>query len=316
MKKRRGTEQGYTPYSGSKKMKKEIKKISFLLDKKDDLTATNRQELERKLRALTLQLTELEQGRRAAKLKDKYKYVRFVEQKKAARKLNQIKRDISALTPSSPEYARKSLELRRYEIAKTYISAFPQDAKYVALFPAGQEAEVQDMSHSDVARDTKLKKTDLIRMRVWDLCKVAVEEGRGDTLVLHTRDLKDNKSEDSADVTDLESLEPPAPSFSGNQKDTKFKKKKSSSILDSQKGPLPQPMEIADDFFLSADTENPVSFSDHTGEVEAKEVVKKLSQNNVSPEPPLQKKHKKSKVDDDSRLSSAVVKERKKKVKQ
>ena len=160
-----------------------------------------------------------------------------------------------------------SSELQHYQIALTYINAFPKDAKYVALFPSGQAADILDINHNSDG-DKKPRKTDQIRFKAWNLCKAAVEEGRSETLVLHASDLEEKPGPDIKDDDNQDSKPrtsgPRAKSVEKSTAnmyipDIKERRRKTTTKIDHQKRPQAQTMQEVDDFFLSADTDAPTT---------------------------------------------------------
>ena len=79
-------------------------------------------------------------AREKGKYADKYKYVRFVEQKKVLRKMRQLQKELLKGDISSRDKIEASLSELRKDLM--YIEKFPGNEKYISLFPSeGQLSE-------------------------------------------------------------------------------------------------------------------------------------------------------------------------------
>ncbi|EEB05548.1 rRNA processing protein [Schizosaccharomyces japonicus yFS275] len=126
-------------------LKKKIRDSERLL-KRENLPANVRVEHERAIVGLKEQLISTQTKLKEAKLLDKYRRVRFIEFKKASKRMKQVQKQLDAET--DPE-KRKELTLRRhkYEVDLKYIKEFPSLKKYISLYI------------EDTTKETKEKRT-------------------------------------------------------------------------------------------------------------------------------------------------------------
>lgn len=122
--------------AGSGKIKKKIRDIERLL-KKDNLAANVRVDNERSLKALKVQLGNVEQQSKSKQIARKYHMVRFFERKKAVRQLKQARKAYEeAKTTQDRKTTKKARTvLKHKEIDVAYAFMFPKDQKYISLFP-------------------------------------------------------------------------------------------------------------------------------------------------------------------------------------
>ncbi|TPX71435.1 hypothetical protein SpCBS45565_g01010 [Spizellomyces sp. 'palustris'] len=149
-------------------LRKHIRDAQRLL-KRDSLPATQQQELERKIKALKIQIEERARASREEKLWSKYKYIRFVEQKKCTRKLKALR------TQLSTQDTKDTTALHEAETNLAYTLHYPVDLKYISLFP---KEGMQDPV------------TDARRKKIWEVVSGRVRnEGFGKGEVLRARDV-------------------------------------------------------------------------------------------------------------------------------
>ena len=97
--------------------------------KRPSLNASLKTNLERRVRALELELKSASEQSASEKLQSKYKYVKFVERKKIERKLAQSQKEL-ALDSQNQELQNHIADL---ELQRAYIDHYPMDLKYISL---------------------------------------------------------------------------------------------------------------------------------------------------------------------------------------
>lgn len=121
---------------GAAKVKKKIRDIERLL-KKDKLPADVRNENERALKALKVDLDKTQSQLKTQKIAKKYHMVRFFERKKAIRKLKQARKtfDEVSKTEVKKDIKKARKVLKHCEVDVAYVVLFPKDEKYISLYP-------------------------------------------------------------------------------------------------------------------------------------------------------------------------------------
>ncbi|SCV02461.1 LAME_0H01046g1_1 [Lachancea meyersii CBS 8951] len=116
--------------SGSNKIKKKIRDIERLLQKKKDvLPDTILIEKERSLEALRFELKNAELRVKVQQNAKKYHMVRFFERKKALRRYKQ-----AVKTNNKKEIRARAVDL-------CYVVNFPKTEKYIALYPTSEDGK-------------------------------------------------------------------------------------------------------------------------------------------------------------------------------
>ncbi|SCU86493.1 LAFA_0E01112g1_1 [Lachancea sp. 'fantastica'] len=155
---------GHILGSGSNKIKKKIRDIERLLQKKKDvLPDTVLIEKERSLEALRFELKNAELRVKVQQNAKKYHMVRFFERKKALRRYKQAVKN-----NDQNEIQEKAAEL-------CYVVNFPKTEKYIALYPTnenGQDDE-EDVDTSDKSHE----KTQAGRKAFLELVKASMDSG-------------------------------------------------------------------------------------------------------------------------------------------
>ncbi|KAJ3057180.1 18S rRNA maturation protein [Rhizophlyctis rosea] len=118
------------PPGGASGIRKRIRDTERLL-KKANLPANTRVELERRLKALNIDLSKLQRSDLEEKLHKKYKYVKFVEEKKINRKVSALQKKLETSSPTESKTLQKDLSERLTDLA--YIKYFPRDMKYISV---------------------------------------------------------------------------------------------------------------------------------------------------------------------------------------
>ncbi|KAF9081147.1 18S rRNA maturation protein, partial [Mortierella sp. GBA35] len=112
-------------------MKKKLRDTLRQLSKNPKMPADTKLELERRIEALKLQIAEKQVDQTEQKMAVKYRMVKFIESKKAQRK-------IAVFTKQHPDWesnAEEKQELEKLKLDLAYIQHFPKTLKYVSLYP-------------------------------------------------------------------------------------------------------------------------------------------------------------------------------------
>ncbi|KAJ2998069.1 hypothetical protein HDV02_004894 [Globomyces sp. JEL0801] len=146
-------------------IKKKIRDVRRLLTSKgDNLSATKKVELERSIKALEQQIISNGQLAKETKLKEKYQYIKFVEEKKTRRRLKQVNKTLEDLSETDDTYLDLKKEFNDLEFNLKYIRFYPVDIKYISLYP------------SNVTEENEVQSND-IKSKVIELIKKADEDG-------------------------------------------------------------------------------------------------------------------------------------------
>ncbi|KAG0280474.1 18S rRNA maturation protein, partial [Linnemannia gamsii] len=116
---------------GTAAMKKKLRDTLRQLSKNPKMPADTKLELERRIEALKLQIAEKQVDQTEQKMAVKYRMVKFIESKKAQRK-------ISVFIKQHPDWeskAEEKEELDQLKLDLAYIQHFPKTIKYIALYP-------------------------------------------------------------------------------------------------------------------------------------------------------------------------------------
>ncbi|KAJ2777148.1 18S rRNA maturation protein [Coemansia javaensis] len=119
--------------------KKQVRGLTRLLQR-EGLASTARVELERRLKALTILQTQMSSAQKDRANATRYHGVKFFERKKVLRRLAQVERLLAA-----DEGARELAEERRTLLVDlNYTTYYPNEHKYISLFPADPSATAED----------------------------------------------------------------------------------------------------------------------------------------------------------------------------
>ncbi|CUM62783.1 uncharacterized protein PRCAT00000341001 [Priceomyces carsonii] len=139
--------------SGTSRLKKKIRDIERLL-KKNNLPADVRNENERGLKALRVELEHSQVSSKAKKTAKKYHMVRFFEKKKVVRRLKQAKKNLDEVSKTEVrkdiKKARKAV--KQYEIDLAYVLLYPKTEKYISLYPNAKDEDEIDLSNEKVKK--------------------------------------------------------------------------------------------------------------------------------------------------------------------
>lgn len=154
--------------SGANKIKRKIRDIERLLNKKRDaLPDTVILEKERTLEALKFELKTSELKQKAKKNARKYHMVRFFERKKALRRYKQALKQ--SKLASDDEKVQESLLQRKIDLC--YVVNFPKTEKYIALYPSTTQDGVSQTAKRG------LQKTDIRRKAFREVVSKQLLEG-------------------------------------------------------------------------------------------------------------------------------------------
>ncbi|KAJ3332463.1 18S rRNA maturation protein [Blyttiomyces sp. JEL0837] len=128
--------------------------------KRPNLPATVKQDLERRHKALVLELNSKSQSALEGKLIQKYKYVKHVEKVKVLRRINQLekKRDADDNDLDDEEKEEIESQLKEQRLNLAYIEFFPKDMKYISLFPKTDDEQKESKDNDEDTEPAKGKK--------------------------------------------------------------------------------------------------------------------------------------------------------------
>ncbi|KAJ3211976.1 hypothetical protein HDU82_004387 [Entophlyctis luteolus] len=169
--------------------KKRIRDTERLL-KKPNLQATVKQDLERKLKALQLDLGAKIRETHESDLAQKYKYVKHVESTKLLRRVAGLEKKIAAMDENSDDRKVLEDELAQQRKMLAYIQFFPKDMKYMSLFAPSNTntTAIPNSSNNSVDADT-------LKARIMERVAEAITTGeaRKSSFVLRMADIFDDE---------------------------------------------------------------------------------------------------------------------------
>lgn len=165
---------------------------------RETLPSTIRQEKERELAALVHEQSANRSKKEGRKVLEKYHYVRFVERRKAEKKLRQLEKQLEALETADDgggDDQRMKLQRRIHEmeVHKNYAIYAPLNQKYVSIFvqsTSGSKSDTSDRDSSEVARK---------RPSLWYTVESAMKQGEQELELL--RDGKSRLLKQETDIT-------------------------------------------------------------------------------------------------------------------
>ncbi|KAF9188991.1 18S rRNA maturation protein, partial [Haplosporangium sp. Z 11] len=116
---------------GAAALKKKLRDTLRLLSKNTKMPANIRQDHERRIEALKLQIAEKQVDQTEQKMAVKYRMVKFFESKKAERKIKVFMRQHPDYESNEDE--KKELEKLKLDLA--YVQHYPKTMKYISLYP-------------------------------------------------------------------------------------------------------------------------------------------------------------------------------------
>ncbi|KAJ3151210.1 18S rRNA maturation protein [Geranomyces michiganensis] len=173
-------------------LRKKIRDAQRLL-RRENLPADKKVELERRIKALNLQVTAREDREKEAALFSKYKYLRFVEQKKIDRRIRSLAKILANLPPdSNPAELTAALHTQRVNLA--YTRFYPRDMKYLSLFPSGTSVADDSKDHDKGVGSADLPPRDQARRAIWNAVERCVLRGDKE-IVLRRKDVVGDNGE-------------------------------------------------------------------------------------------------------------------------
>ncbi|KAJ3107829.1 18S rRNA maturation protein [Phlyctochytrium planicorne] len=145
-------------------LKKKIRDAQRSLNR-PNLAADVKIDLQRRLKALNIELEKKQSGDLELKLYEKYKYVRHVEKTKVLRKIKRAEKEDDAE------------ELEKQKIDLAYIEHFPKDMKYLSLFPKENQSDKQEDSKEPSKRTAGALESDLLKQKIRERIHAAMESG-------------------------------------------------------------------------------------------------------------------------------------------
>ncbi|KAJ1900030.1 18S rRNA maturation protein [Kickxella alabastrina] len=169
--KKKDTERDERIPKSASKCKKQVRDINRLLNSKQLMPSTKRLELERRIKALTVMQTQLAGSHNDKANATRYHGVKFIERKKVLRKLEQLDKKIIAADRHSEEFESLRTEKRELLMELNYTTYYPDEVKYISLFPADPKSTSEDTKE----RQAKIKEAIRAAMGRGDLPKDARE---------------------------------------------------------------------------------------------------------------------------------------------
>ncbi|PHH87961.1 hypothetical protein CDD83_8175 [Cordyceps sp. RAO-2017] len=153
--------------------KKRVRSIERLLQRKKDLPADVRNELERELAAHRAEITDKAFHKKRSAMITKYHMVRFFERKKASRLVKQLRRQVEQ-NPDPEDVERLKRDLHVAEVDEAYTLYHPHVEPYVSLFSSAQSAGSEGSDSKEPAARTALKSK---RPPMWSIVEMTMAEG-------------------------------------------------------------------------------------------------------------------------------------------
>ncbi|KAJ2808952.1 18S rRNA maturation protein [Coemansia guatemalensis] len=123
--------------------KKQVRDVSRLLNRKG-LASTARVELERRLKALTIQQGQLTNSQKDKANASRYHKIKFFERKKVDRMLKQIDKKLEPKEIDSETREKLIAEKQDLLVNLNYTIYYPNEFKYISLFPADPSSTTED----------------------------------------------------------------------------------------------------------------------------------------------------------------------------
>ncbi|POR34036.1 rRNA-processing protein efg1 [Tolypocladium paradoxum] len=152
--------------------KKRVRNIERLLQRKQDLPANVRNDLERELAAHRVDIADKGFQRKRSAMISKYHMVRFFERKKASRLVKQLQRKIEK-NPDSEDMDSLERELHVAEVDEAYTLYHPHVEPYISLYGNKSADDDEDVGKTPAAR-VALKAE---RPAMWSVVEKTMEEG-------------------------------------------------------------------------------------------------------------------------------------------
>ncbi|KAI9236197.1 MAG: hypothetical protein BYD32DRAFT_30151 [Podila humilis] len=146
-------DQGEAP-EGAAALKKKLRDTLRLLSKSPKMPADLRLEHERRIEALKLQIADKHVDMTEQKMQTKYRMLKFIESKKADRKINVYKKQ----HPDWENNPEEKAALEELELDLAYVRHFPKTMKYISLYPNNKEDNEDDNNEDEEATTEESRK--------------------------------------------------------------------------------------------------------------------------------------------------------------
>ncbi|KAG0027453.1 18S rRNA maturation protein [Podila clonocystis] len=146
---------------GAAALKKKLRDTLRLLGKSPKMPADIRLEHERRIEALKLQIADKHVDMTEQKMQTKYRMLKFIESKKADRKINVYKKQ----HPEWESNLEEKAALEELELDLAYIRHFPKTMKYIALYPS-DKGDNEDEEATEQSREASAKARTEIREQI------------------------------------------------------------------------------------------------------------------------------------------------------
>ncbi|KAG5360501.1 rRNA-processing protein [Yarrowia sp. B02] len=146
-KRRRGPREvgGAKTGDGLFRIKKRIRDLERVLNRPVPMDESKRIELERAVAAYKVEAEDLISGRKNKKNVEKYRMIRFFERQKASRKVKQARKLVENADSDAKKADAEAL-VTKYMADLAYTIHFPNDIKYISLYPNGAVDETAESS--------------------------------------------------------------------------------------------------------------------------------------------------------------------------
>lgn len=146
-KRRRGPREvgGAKTGDGLTKTLKRIRDLERVLKRPVPMDEQKRIELERAVAAYKVEAEDLISARKNKKNVEKYRMIRFFERQKASRKVKQARKLVETADSDAKKADAEAL-VAKYMADLAYTTHFPNDIKYIALYPNGAVDETTESS--------------------------------------------------------------------------------------------------------------------------------------------------------------------------
>ncbi|KAJ6446404.1 rRNA-processing protein EFG1 [Purpureocillium lavendulum] len=153
--------------------KKRVRNIQRLLQRKDDLPANVRNDLERELAALRTDVADRAFQKKRSAMIAKYHMVRFFERKKASRLVKQLKRQLEA-DPRSDDIVSLKQQLHVAEVDEAYTLYHPHAETYISLYGSAKPSDGDEGAEKTPTAKLALEAE---RPPMWKEVERTMEEG-------------------------------------------------------------------------------------------------------------------------------------------
>ena len=145
-------------------LKQQIRSISRLLNKPNQLDPALITRKQTELRILNDQLVDKQRRDRVERIDRKYKMVKFIERQKVVRRMRTLHRRLTSLTSTSREATDEEkairAEMERVQADLDYIDYYPKGTKYIALFASSKAEADEKGKRAGVAAESEEEDSD------------------------------------------------------------------------------------------------------------------------------------------------------------